>query len=114
MNMKKRICFLFTIALLCACVCGCTKKSQCEWVEGHFFTGVFHYHEEPVLMDGVKVYASLEYEYHGMPETIDFKGNIANDYRKYDSCKVNIVCQLLDHPFDGPFFYKIKCIEKIQ
>lgn len=112
--MKRLFLTIFFATVFFACISGCTKKSQCEWVEGHFFTGVFHYHGEPVLIDNVKVYASLEYEYHGMLETVNFRGNITNDYSKFDNCKVFVACQLLEHPFDGPFFFKIKCIEKIQ
>lgn len=44
--MKKLSLILLTIAFVCT-VSSCTKKSNCEMVEGHYVTGYFEYYAHP-------------------------------------------------------------------
>lgn len=122
----KRLFTILTIAVLVASFVSCTKKSNCEMVEGVHGTGYFKYFDEPVYN---KTRGLLLNEIDQQIPPVDdaslfligFKENsIPQNYRKSGLIKQVFVSFELPERATLEVYtsslnvYKLKCIEEIK
>lgn len=122
----KRLFTILTIAVLVAGFVSCTKKSNCEMVEGGHFTGYYEYYED-VVAAGIcefnyyikhhKGFLIIEDHFDSYYLGLE-QSSIPHKYRKDGlRIKVNATYKLIEPSgayIPEDLHYKLLCIEEVE